>query len=78
MYFNLSTNEFTLDKVNNCIKFPFKIFEHSNKVYFEDLNNFFIICENIFKINHLDNLNYKMPINFVNFKEIVLKELKNK
>jgi Recombinational DNA repair protein (RecF pathway) len=76
-YFNLLTNEFTLDKINNSIKFPFKIFEH-NKIYFDDLNNFFIIFENIFKKNHLDNLNYKMPINFINFKEIVLKELKNK
>ena len=77
-YFNFLNNEFSINQTDNSIEFPHKLFVHENKINFHDLNNFFWIFENIYKKNHLDNLNYKMPINFINFKEIVLKELKNK
>ena len=77
-YFNLLSNELSVNKLNNSIKFPHMIFQHNSKINFDDLNNFFQIFESIFSKSHLDNLNYKMPINFINFKEIVLKELRNK
>ena len=39
---------------------------------------FLIIFESIFKKNHLDNINYKMPLKFINFKKIILHTMKIK
>jgi len=71
-FFNFENKEFEHRNTKNSINFPHKILEHSEKINFNDLNNLFIIFEYIYSKNHLDNVNYKMPINFINFKNSIL------
>ena len=75
-YFNLMTQEFENTIYENSINFPHHMLEHSGKVTYSEVNNLFLIFESIYTKNHLDNVNYKMPINFINFKKKVLNTLK--
>ena len=50
--------------------------EHSKKANFDDVNAAFMIFESIYLKNHLNNINHKMPINFINFKNKILNTLK--
>tara|TARA_B100000579_G_C22686252_1_gene782759 strand:+ start:278 stop:970 length:693 start_codon:yes stop_codon:yes gene_type:complete len=75
-YFDLINNEFTKLELKNTIIFPHNLLNHGNKTNYENVNNIFIIFENIYCKNHLDNINYKMPQVFFKFKEIILKQLK--
>ena len=76
-YFNLITHEFVSFKDKNSITFPHKIFINSKKINLVDIISFFQIFENIFSKNHLDNINIKIPINYINFKNIIIKEIKS-
>ena len=74
-YFNISSQEFTNINNTNTVIFPHGLF--SNKeINFTNINLIFNIFESIYTKNHLDNINYNMPINFKNFKKIILDELK--
>ena len=75
-YFDLINNEFTKLKLENTILFPHDLLNHSVKINYDNVNNVFSIFENIYCKNHLDNINYRMPQVFFNFKEIILKQLK--
>ena len=75
-FFNLNTQRFENSTMNHySIIFPHKMLELKGKVNFNDLNAIFKIFESIYSKNHLDNMNYKMPINFINFKNKILKTL---
>jgi len=74
-YFNLNNQEFSCQKNNNAIEFPHELFSKNYKLTFKNINLVFNIFENILLKNHLDNLRYKMPINFINFKKVVLERL---
>ena len=63
--------------IENSITFPHKMLTHSSKISFKELNSIFAIFESIYIKNHLDNMNYKMPISFINFKNSLLSQLKN-
>ena len=41
------------------------MFKNQGKVTFEEVKAIFIIFESIFYKNHLENLNFKMPYNFI-------------
>ena len=75
-FFNFIKQEFENTNTENSITFPHQIFEHSKKISFTEVRNLFLIFEKTYKKNHLDNLDYKMPINFINFKNSVLNYLK--
>jgi DNA repair protein RecO len=75
-FFNLINQEFEKINIQNSIRFPHHILEHSGKVNYVEVSNLFFIFENIYTKNHLDNVNYKMPINFINFKNLILNYLK--
>ena len=75
-YFNLITQNFENSLFESSIVFPHKMLDHSIKTSFDDVNAVFKIFESIYSKNHLDTMNYKMPINFINFKNNVLKTLK--
>jgi DNA repair protein RecO len=76
-FFNLNTQGFENSTMNhNSIIFPHKMLEHRDKINFNNVNAIFKIFESIYSKNHLDNMNYKMPINFINFKNKILKTLK--
>jgi len=75
-FFNLVTKEFENSLMTNSIIFPHEMLEHTGKVNYTNMNSVFIIFESVYTKNHLDNTNYKMPINFINFKNKVLNTLK--
>ena len=75
-FYNLVTQEFDNSIMDNSIVFPHSMLEHTGKVNYGDVNSVFIIFENVYSKNHLDNMNYRMPINFINFKNKVLNTLK--
>ena len=69
-------NDFTKSELENSILFPHDLLNHANKTNYDNVNNIFLIFENIYCKNHLDNINYRMPQVFFNFKDIILKQLK--
>ena len=77
-YFNLINQKFENSIIEHSIIFPYHLLEHSGKLSYSEVKAIFVIFESIYTKNHLDNINYKMPINFINFKNAVLKFLKEK
>ena len=75
-FFNFINQEFENTNIENSISFPHCMLEHSGKVSHSEIRNLFLIFENIYTKNHLDNINYKMPVNFINFKNLILNYLK--
>ena len=75
-FFNFNNQEFENINIENSIIFPHHILEHSGKVTHSEIRNLFLIFERIYTKNHLDNINYKMPVNFINFKNLILNYLK--
>ena len=63
-------------KSSNTIKFPHSLFNEKRLINFENINSVFLIFETVFCRNHLDNVNYKIPINFKSFKKNILYYLK--
>ena len=75
-YFNL--NSLSLQKIstnNNSILFPHQLINKNGKVTYESVKSLFIIFETIFKENNLNKFNDKMPVNYLNFKNLILKQL---
>ena len=77
LYFNLSTQKFENILGNTCIEFPHSLFSSDKAVTFKNINAVFVIFESIFLKNHLDNNNHKMLLNYFNFKNIILNQLKS-
>ena len=75
-FFNLIDQEFGKINTQHSIIFPHHMLEHTVKVSYSEVRNLFLIFESIYTKNHLDNVNYKMPINFINFNNLILKYLK--
>ena len=75
-YFNLITQDFENSIIENSIAFPHEMLTHRGRISFKELNSIFTIFESIYLKNHLDNINYKMPISFINFKKSLLSQLK--
>jgi len=80
-YFNLITQDFENSIIENSIiensiAFPHEMLTHRGRISFKELNSIFTIFESIYIKNHLDNINYKMPISFINFKKSLLSQLK--
>ena len=76
-YYDIVNQNFLYEPNANTIEFPHNLFNNSKKLSYKNLNDFFTIFENIFTKNHLDNMNYRMPIYFINFKMIILNTLKD-
>ena len=77
-YFNLNTLNFqNIYTDNNSILFPHDLFNENKSTTYESIKSFFLIFETIFKKNSFNNYNNEMPINYQNFKILVLKKLKN-
>ena len=76
-YYDINMQEFSNTNNKNSIQFP-HIFLVNRVINFTNINSIFVVFESIFLKNHLDSNNYKMPINFINFKKIILLKLKSK
>ena len=76
-YFNLNLLNFQkVHTSNNSILFPHKLFNKNCSITYESVKSFFIIFESVFKKNNINNFNEGMPINYLNFKNLVKKSLK--
>jgi recombinational DNA repair protein (RecF pathway) len=76
-FYNISKQEFNNKFDKNSLKFPHLLFSESHEVNFKNINTVFIIFESIFLKNHLDDVNYRIPGNFINFKNMILNRLKS-
>ena len=76
-FFDIVNQDFLYESNFNTIEFPYNLFSTNQKITFSNINSIFIIFESIFSKNHLDNMNYTMPTNFLNFKKIILNRLKS-
>ena len=76
-YFNLNSLNFQKIHINNSILFPYDLFRRNGGITYESVKSFFIIFETVFKENHLNKFNDEMPVNYLNFKILILKKLKS-
>ncbi len=75
-YYNLINDDFENYKSESSILFPHQLLTHNNKINLMEVTAVFEIFENIYRKNHLHDINYKMPSSFYNFKDTIIKELK--
>ena len=76
-YFDLHEQEFTNLVSTHSVEFPHSLLNHKKRVFIDEIESFFIIFESIYRKNHLDNINYKMPINYIKFKNSIIERLNN-
>ena len=76
-YYDIINQEFTNTLKENCVNFPHKLFSTEREINLKNISTIFIIFESIFLQNHLDNIRYKMPMSFLNFKNIITKKLQS-
>ena len=74
-FFDLVNQNFTYESNENSIIFPHDLFFDNQKITKNNINSVFDLFESVFTKNHLDNINNRMPFNFLNFKQIILKRL---
>ena len=76
-YFNLNSLNFQLAGIDHrSIKFPYELFNKNYHIKYETVNSLFIIFETVFKKNILNDFHDEMPLNYINFKNLVLMKLK--
>ena len=74
-FFNVNLQEFTHIKQNNSFIFPHEYLAGKKKIKYDYLHIIFLIFEYIYKNNHLINLNYNLPVNYISFKKLILNYL---
>ena len=76
-YFNLQNLQFEDDPSFKSVKFPHILLKKQEKINYENAISFFIIFETILQSYHLNNMNLSIPVNYLNFKKIILNFLRN-
>ena len=74
-FYDIVKQDFLYESNFNTVEFPYNLFSTNQEITFRNINSIFIIFESNFLKNHLDNINYKMPSNFLRFKKIILNKL---
>ena len=75
-YFNLDSLNFQNKSNNsNLIIFPQDLLKGKRKLTYESVKSLFIIFETVFIKSHLNHYNISMPVNYLNFKLLILNEL---
>jgi len=77
-YFDFDSFQFKIHYKNKFIIFPHKMLNNEIKINYKHTKTAFIIFDEIFQNNHLNNMNHKLPINYINFKNLILEYLKIK
>ena len=75
-YFNLETLQFENIFSAPSIKFPHTLLKKKEKIDYDNAIRFFKIFETILQSYHLNNMNVTIPINYLNFKKIILNFLR--
>ena len=75
-FFDLEKLEFTDNKSNNIIKFPYSILQDKNtKIDLSSVNLIFNIFEIVFTKNHLSNFNLYLPNHYHLFKKLIVQRI---
>tara|TARA_B100000029_G_C17557812_1_gene952234 strand:+ start:107 stop:823 length:717 start_codon:yes stop_codon:yes gene_type:complete len=74
-YINLETLRFENNNISKSIKFPHQLLNGQDKINLNNAESFFKIFEIILQNHHLNNMNLNIPINYLNFKKIILEFL---
>ena len=74
-YYDTYLENFTNNANKHTIEFPHNLFSELAIVNAQNIIAIFKIFESIFIKNHLDNINYIMPSNFIKFKQIIVRKL---
>lgn len=75
-YFNLETLQFEDYLSLKSIEFPHTLLRKQEKINYENATSFFKIFETILQSYHLNNMNLTIPVNYLNFKKIILNFLR--
>ena len=75
-FFNLENLQFEEFSSSKSVKFPHKLLIKQEKINYENANSFFKIFDTILQRYHLNNINLTIPINYINFKKIILNFLR--
>ena len=75
-YFNLDNLQFEIVLNLKSVKFPHTLLRKQEKICYENAFSFFKIFETILQSHHLNNINLSIPVNYLNFKKIILKFLR--
>ena len=76
-YININTLEFSNIKTDKTFIFPHEYLFGNKKICYDYIDNIFIIFEYTFINNHLIDYKNKLPINYLNFKKLILNYLNN-
>lgn len=76
-FFNLETLQFEDALNSKSVKFPHKLLRKQEKILYENAISFFKIFETILQSYHLNNMNLSVPMNYLNFKKLILTYLRN-
>jgi len=77
-FFDLESIAFKKNQNNKTVIFPHKMLNNEEKVNYNSTKRAFLLFEEIFQNNHLINMNLKLPINYIKFKNLILEFLKKK
>ena len=77
-YFDLSSLDFTNTKSNTSVTFPYELLDQNKllNINYHSINNFFMIFEKVFILNHLTNINLSLPNHYLLFKKQIIDYLK--
>jgi len=74
-YFNVNSLMFTNNQQNNTFVFPHEYLVGKKKINYNHIESIFFIFENIFNNNHLIHSKIQLPVNYLNFKKLILNYL---
>ena len=77
-YLNLDSLQFSDESISNSVKFPHLLLNYKNNINLENANSFFRVFEIILQNHHLNNMNLNVPVNYLNFKKLILNFLSKK
>ena len=75
-FFDANLIKFTNLNENNPLVFPHDYLAGKKNIKYTYLQIIFFIFEHIYKNNHLINLNYNLPDNYISFKKLILNYLR--
>tara|TARA_B100000965_G_scaffold353085_1_gene328726 strand:- start:576 stop:1283 length:708 start_codon:yes stop_codon:yes gene_type:complete len=74
-FFDIELIIFTNIKNHNTYEFPHQFLANKTRIQSKYLEIIFTIFEKVFKSNHLNNINYKLPYSYINFKKLIINYL---
>ena len=75
-YFDVKTLNFTENHQKTTLIFPHEFLKGNEKINYSKIKSIFIIFEHIYNNNHLIHSKNQLPVNYLNFKNLIFNYLK--